>query len=313
MPTKADLWFIKELDVDSDPVTTEEPEPHQRPGTCLLGASAESIGQLHSYALDNFNYDIKTVEIEDIRGRQNEFSLGVQGFTYQPWADAPELDWQKQEDIEKIFLPAAKKYANRILREQGVGPIKLIHVCHWRMRTTAPPELTTAPAPLHQQIMRDKMAKIRPSTKVHVDWSADGVMDQLYATFGWEVADRFIGKYRVQIVNVWKPLVDVVHDYPLACVDTRTVKQTDLFPLDILTPGSPTILKRRRGYVVKYSPRYRFYYLDKMTKNEVCMMKIFDSSMDIGGCSPHVAFKQENPESSLRESIEVRLAVFSEY
>jgi hypothetical protein len=170
MDTQADLWFIKDIDL-SDPVTDSPNSENAVTTTCGLGASAECAGnanQYHSYAMDNFNYDIKTVPIEDVRGREADFSLAVQGFTFQKWPTTPMVNWNSQEDIERIFLPAVKRLANRTLREQGVGPIKLIHACHWRMRTTAPPELTTAAPPLHSEIMRDRMAKIRPSTRVHV-------------------------------------------------------------------------------------------------------------------------------------------------
>lgn len=104
----------------------------------------------------------------------------------------------------------------------------------------------------------------------------------------------------------------------------------------------------RRSYLVKYSEQFRFYFLNRMTRDEVCVFKVFDSAdtkakrklrspslpllsirryleepydilvyrseltwfLDV----PHAAFEQQSyPNPSPRESLEVRVLVVSEY
>lgn len=73
----------------------------------------------------------------------------------------------------------------------------------------------------------------------------------------------------------------------------------------------------RRSFLVKYSDRYKWYYMSHMKRDEVCIFRIFDSKdgRQPGGhgAVPHTAFdhKTDGPVPP-RKSIEVRLFVFSE-
>lgn len=55
--------------------------------------------------------------------------------------------------------------------------------------------------------------------------------------------------------------------------DARTVKQSDLVSSAHVSDDYV-----RRNYLVKYSQDFQFYYLSRMTKEEVCAFIVFDSS-----------------------------------
>lgn len=74
------------------------------------------------------------------------------------------------------------------------------------------------------------------------------------------------------IFSVWRPLVDVVEDFPLAVCDSRSAKLEDLIDVAFLDRGFV-----RHNYMATYNPNFRFHYLSKMRKDEVCIFKVFDS------------------------------------
>ena len=66
--------------------------------------------------------------------------------------------------------------------------------------------------------------------------------------------------------------MDVIHDRPIAICDASTIKRGDLVEAD-------HVRKHYSGtnYYALSSPHYRWYYLNKQTKDEVTLVKIFDS------------------------------------
>jgi len=135
---------------------------------------------------------------------------------------------------------------------------------------------------------------------------------------------------RFQIINVWKPISNVVKDYPLALADFRSI--------DVHHDIVPTTLKYYapnpdgETYSCKYNPNQRWYYYSDMTPQDVLFIKCYDSYSralsevtvggwddvnkelvrDIAGLTPHTAFYDEEAAKSgiKRDSIEVRALVF---
>jgi hypothetical protein len=129
------------------------------------------------------------------------------------------------------------------------------------------------------------------------------------------------------LLSVWKPVVDVVYDNPLAICDGSTILKSDLVAADHIT---------RRHFDINcfglYSPRYRWWYLNRQRKDEAILFKNFDSEQTVRakcrwyfgfvsspltdkrtGCL-HTSFTQHLPDSESkpgRKSIEVRALVFS--
>ncbi|KIX01207.1 uncharacterized protein Z518_08932 [Rhinocladiella mackenziei CBS 650.93] len=110
---------------------------------------------------------------------------------------------------------------------------------------------------------------------------------------------------RWQIVNVWRPLVDVVESHPLAVCDAKTVCREDLTPSDMIYPTHTTEI-----YHLFHNPGQKWYYLDAQTKDEVLLLKNFDS--DLSTACAHTAFVDPAtpPTAKGRKSVEVRCWVF---
>lgn len=233
--------------------------------------------------------------IVDIRGREAEYGLGTHGFEFQSWVP-PSLDWGIESDIMEKYVPAVKSLIVEMLDED----VKRCELFDWRMRDTASTRTTFRP------IDSDRMLKVKAAHHVHVDQSPSGIVDRLYRQFGDEASD-LIDRYHLQIYNVWKPLVDIVEDEPLAVCDARTACQADMIEIDSVSEDYT-----RRSFMVKYNDSFRFYYLNQMTKEEACIFRVFDSAKVGGQGVPHAAFTHTNPGATFRKSIEVRVVVFSE-
>ena len=72
---------------------------------------------------------------------------------------------------------------------------------------------------------------------------------------------------------MWRPYRGEVLQWPLAVCDASTVTLDDLDELEYVTDEFV-----RSSYLAKWSDKFRFYYLSKMTTQEVVIFKIFDSA-----------------------------------
>lgn len=76
--------------------------------------------------------------------------------------------------------------------------------------------------------------------------------------------------------SIWRPIIDVVEDQPLALCDARSVELSDLVEAD-------HVRKQYSGanFYAKASRRYRWHYLKHQRKEEVTLLKMFDSDPDV--------------------------------
>lgn len=145
----------------------------------------------------------------------------------------------------------------------------------------------------------------QPSTRVHVDYTADSAPQRVRDLLGNE-ADALLQK-RVAFVNVWRPIQHAAADWPLVLADARTTAPADLVATDIVYPD-------RRGeiYGLVHSTRQRWFYYPELQLDEALLIKCYDSRTDVARFTPHTAF--ENPltpaNAPPRESIEFRAIAF---
>ncbi|KAJ5855515.1 uncharacterized protein N7529_009459 [Penicillium soppii] len=240
--------------------------------------------------------------IEDVRGSTEEFTLAKQGFTFRSWSPS-EIDWTDENQIVNTYLSEAQEL---VRQELNLGEdFVRSEVFDWRIRNTDSPERI-------KNIEGGRMTKIRPADVVHIDQSSAGAFDRLNHLLPKEEVDELTARYRVQIFNVWRPVKGVVEQWPLTICDARTATMDDLDEMEYITEEFV-----RSSYLAKFNERHRFYYMSKMTNQDVCIFKIFDSAYHTAGETvgcPHTAFKIESvTSSSPRESIEARVFVFSKY
>ncbi|KEQ78639.1 hypothetical protein M438DRAFT_360323 [Aureobasidium pullulans EXF-150] len=159
---------------------------------------------------------------------------------------------------------------------------------------------------------QERYNSLNPAHVVHFDDSPDGGMGRLQRYLKPEELASFKNdEIRIRFVNVWRPLVAVVEDSPLAMCDRQSVSVSDMFECDKIHEDHIG-----EGLYLIHNEEQRWYWLPDMTSDEALVFVTWDSQFDekhpVG--PPHAACDDPKPRTSPspRESIEVRLMVFTE-
>lgn len=157
----------------------------------------------------------------------------------------------------------------------------------------------------HTRRRRAPEAVRQPSTRVHVDYTANSAPRRVRDLLGDE-ADALL-KGRFAFVNVWRPIRWPAQDWPLALCDARSVGEGELALTDIVYPD-------RRGeiYGLTHAPQQRWWYYPNMQLDEALLIKCYDSDTGVARFTPHTAFESPltPPGAPPRESIEFRTIAF---
>ena len=114
-------------------------------------------------------------------------------------------------------------------------------------------------------------------------------------------------KKRFAIINVWRPIVGPLQQFPLALGDAESLRTEDVLATDLIYPDRVGEI-----YSIAYNPSQRWFYFPEMSRDEVVLIKTYDSNPAVARFSAHGAFADPNfPDPKvLRESIEIRALVF---
>ena len=144
-----------------------------------------------------------------------------------------------------------------------------------------------------------------PAPRAHVDYTVDSGPGRARDVLGGESFDATVAAGgRIVQVNVWRPIRGPICRSPLALADASSVKRGDLVATDQIFPDRVGEI-----YHLAHAPGQRWYWAPDMARDEVLLIKGWDS-MDDGRAmfTPHTAFV--HPEQSIdaapRESIEAR-------
>jgi hypothetical protein len=144
-----------------------------------------------------------------------------------------------------------------------------------------------------------------PATRVHVDYTvASGPKRAGDALGAAEVARVLASGGHIVQVNVWRPMVGPVRRSPLAVADASSVPSAALVATDQVFPDRVGEI-----YQVAHDPTLRWYWAPRMERDEVLLIKGWDSRDDgRARFTPHGAFRLpgQRPDAPPRESIEVR-------
>lgn len=102
--------------------------------------------------------------------------------------------------------------------------------------------------------------------------------------------------------SVWRPLYDDIKSWPLAVGDGSLIQETDLTVVDQVRRYS-----RGEGYVVRYRPGYKWYYLSNMRRDEVLLLKNFDTADVPAKCKTVCIQRPASPSSPVRTLLLVAL------
>jgi hypothetical protein len=143
------------------------------------------------------------------------------------------------------------------------------------------------------------------ANRVHVDYTVASGPVRAADALGAEEVERILAAGgRIVQVNVWRPIVGPVQRTPLALADAESIKTGELVATDQMFPDRVGEI-----YQLTYGPDQRWYWAPRMTRDEVILIKSWDS-LDDGRAlfTPHGAFPipGQSPDTPPRESIETR-------
>lgn len=240
------------------------------------------------------------VRIHDMRPLGREIALDRQGFALVEHR-SEFRDFWNADTLRRGYYPEAERLA-----VAATGARRAFAFDHVLRRRSLNP---SADDPFAQ-----------PATRVHIDRSSGSVgsnfvwrsvrrarTQRLRELLGDDADELLRG--RLQVINLWRPILGPVRDTPLAVCDARTVASSDLIPSDL-------VYEDRVAEVlsVAYNPAHRWFYVPEMRTDEVLLIKNSDTKggEECAQSSPHSAFTDPTtpPDAPPRESIEVRLLVF---
>ncbi|HUY19467.1 MAG TPA: CmcJ/NvfI family oxidoreductase [Candidatus Binataceae bacterium] len=236
---------------------------------------------------NNLRSEAHRMPISDGRPIANKLSLDEQGFELLRHETAVK-DFYDPEQVRSVYYPEVIE-----LLKQATGAEKVVIFDHTLRRAGSS----------KQQIEGVK----EPVQSAHNDYTLTSgpqrVQELLPAD---EAAERLTHRYTE--VNVWRPISGPVMEWPLAVCDARTMTQKDFVATYRLYPD-------RTGeiYTITYSPNHRWYYFPQMERNEVVLLKGYDSLSDgRARFTGHTSFADPTtpPGAPPRESIEVRALLF---
>ena len=251
---------------------------------------ASSAGRNATHEI-NLPMSIVSVDVEDARQRTDndlpgEFGMHPSGFglhesptQVQNFLDQPEIDSVYAVEIEAFLKATTGCYR--------------VHIFDYTVRASDPE-------------LRELKQVREPASLVHNDYTSNSGFVCLQESLGDEAENLAGGRF--QILNVWRPLVDPVEDYPLALCDKRSLTTADLVDTERRAPNHTGEIQ-----LALHSDEQRWFYFSEMRPHEVLLFKTFDSiDSGVNPCSIHSAIRlPDAPTDAIpRESIEARALVF---
>lgn len=235
------------------------------------------------------SFESRKVTIQNARSLAQEFSLDREGFALVNHQSAVQ-NFYDEEEVRRVYYPEAEKLLSELT---GARVIVFDHNVRDASRA---------------QQQKDNAKE--PVKRVHNDFTAKSGYSRArleLATRGVENIDELL-QHRFSVVNVWRPIASPVQESPLAVCDAQSIAFTDLVPLDL-------VYRDRVGetYAITYNPSHRWFYFPQQQRDEVLLIKCFDSAEDgRARFAAHSAFDDPTSPANAppRESIELRTFVF---
>jgi hypothetical protein len=235
--------------------------------------------------------DPHQVAVTDGWYRAKSFSADTHGFSIHDFTTEYN-NWEDDEGVRTSFYPEVVEFLKKTTGAKRV----LVFDHTIRSKTNQGKKLT-------QETNTSQRA---PVMLVHCDYTAESGpvrVRQLLAEEGDDLLSR-----RVAFFNVWKPIRCIVEERPLAMCDVSSAPQQDFFKLHLRYRD-----RNGENYVMRYSPKHKWWYFPRMTPDQVILLKTYESETDgrarfVG----HTAFEDPTspPDAPMRESVEIRTIAF---
>jgi hypothetical protein len=238
-------------------------------------------------ALQTGSFQARSVTVHDGRPLLGALSLDRQGFEVRQHSTTVK-DFYDPEEVSRLYYPEIE----RLLKE-ATGASKVVIFDH-QVRNIL----------LAQR--RERNAR-EYGKVVHNDYTVKSGPRRVRDHLPPAEADELL-QHRFAEINVWRPIRGPVESFPLAVCDARSIKPQDFVPSDLVYRD-----KIGETYRFKYNPNHRWFYFPHLQRNEVILLKCYDSKEDgRARFTAHTAFADPSsrPDAPARESIEVRVLIF---
>lgn len=235
--------------------------------------------------LRNTREEPHSVTVHDGRALGDRLSLDREGFVllHRPTAAK---DLYDRDEIERVYYPECER-----LIEEYTGA-RRVRVFDHIVRNAA---------------LMAKGNQVKGyAGRVHNDYTAWSAPQRVRDLMGDEAEELL--QHRYAEINVWRPIRGPLLRSPLALCDAQTLSEENLVASDLRYPD-----RTGETYAVTYNPAQRWYYFPRMQRDEVVLIRCFDSARHgAARFSAHGAFDdpQTPADAPPRESIETRALVF---
>ncbi|PMB65588.1 hypothetical protein BM221_008949 [Beauveria bassiana] len=260
-----------------------------------------SVGTAGSYRR---KFDQKSVEITDINGLEQDYTLETHGFQF-----CKQILSEKTFQDEVIIRSTVYGETESLIK--NITGATRVHIFEHSIRR-ASREAIQKKVDTDPNFNDDNtpVTDVGPARVVHTDFSDEGALDILHNNMPSDLAAELAQK-RWSIINVWRPIKPITKD-PITVCDSFSVEDDDLIPIPMAIPG-------KRPWSVnylRYRPEQAWYYRSAMTPEDVLLFKNFDSTSKretVAKRVPHTSFDDARTrDDANRESIEMRCLVFWE-
>ena len=233
-------------------------------------------------------YEMKEIVIHDGRPIAGDLDMDVQGFEFLA-SDTAVTDFTDEAQVRDIYYPELEK-----LLLERTGASKVVIFDH-TIRIGDPEK-------------RAKLGVRDPVRSAHNDFTERSAPQRVRDLLPADEAEARLKK-RFTSVNVWRPLTGPVKTDPIAICPWDSIGPDDMIPAE-------RVYNNRVGGILNlaYNANQRWTYFPDMEREEIILLKCFDSETDgRARWTAHAAFEDPNgPDPSLpaRESIEVRTLIF---
>lgn len=232
-----------------------------------------------------FQVEQVPVEIQDMRPVAEGFDLDREGFTLQHTATAVD-DLYDDEAVTSTYYA---EIVDIVKRATGADRVAIFD--HTRRSDSG------AGA-------SNKDGNRGPAARVHVDYTAASGPKRADDALGDGEVERILAKGgRVIQVNVWRPINGPVRRAPLALADAASIAPDALLATDQVFPDRVGEI-----YQLAHQAGQRWYWAPEMERDEILLIKGWDTRDGVAKYTPHGAFQipNQDPSAPPRESIEVR-------
>ncbi|MBT3989824.1 MAG: methyltransferase [Rhodospirillaceae bacterium] len=252
-------------------------------GTMPVNETKDAVTKMPTYS---GNYDRHVMPIHDGRSWDKPINIEVSGFELVEHKTAMQ-DFLDSEELQSVYYPEMEA-----LVKKHTGASRVVIFDH-TIRTGNDDKRA-------EKLLRE------PVLRVHNDYTEWSGPQRIRDVLPDEAEELL--KKRCAVVQVWRPIQDVLQTNPLAFCDARSLPESDLIIAERRYPD-----RVGQTYQIKHNDNHEWFYYPEMKRDEAIVFKVWDSAKDgRARMTAHTSFDDPTtPEGAPpRESIEIRTLAF---